>query len=264
MKTLTYIYHDCFVFEDPERIIVFDYWKDPVSDNQEEPAFIKLADKRKHLFVLVSHHHKDHYTPKIFAWERLFSKATFILSHDTARFCRHILKKDSVYNGIKPDPENVVTLSPGESFETEDIKIKAFGSTDIGNSYIVKIKEEVIFHAGDLNAWIWKDESTHEEVEREIKRFRDILEKIAMEYPEIEIAMFPVDARIGTDYFTGAKILLKEIYVKRFFPMHFALGEDEVQSREFKNRASDIMKYANPERGEYICLLEPYSVFGQH
>ena len=263
MIKLTYIWHDCFVFENDEVAIVFDYWKDPFSKPGEIPTFLKNMDIGKRLYVVVSHHHKDHYAKDIFSWCHLFSDVRYILSKDTAKFARHILSPDSVYNGVKPASESVTVLSPGDSFSDGLLSVEAFGSTDIGNSYALKIGETTIFHAGDLNAWIWKDESTEEEVRTELKRYTDILTGIAEKYPRFDLAMFPVDSRIGTDYFTGARLFVRAIDVARFFPMHFGLGTPEEQQK-YQLDSAAVESYANPERGEYICLQSPYSSFAAH
>lgn len=262
MKILKYIFHDCFVWENDSIILVFDFWKDPTKGKDEFPKFISEAKPDKKLYVFVSHHHKDHFSKKIFLWEKKFSDLKFIISKDTFRISRHLIEPNSLYNGYKPSPENVIILSHGEKYQDENIMTEAFESTDIGNSYIVRIKDEIIFHAGDLNAWIWKDESTAEEVLAEEKKFTSIIEKIALSYPRINLAMFPVDSRIGTDYFTGASIFVRKINIGHFVPMHFALGESEEEMKKFERDAIDISLYANKERGEYVCLTTPYASFG--
>ena len=60
------------------------------------------------------------------------------------------------------DPSSVIAMSDFDHYEDEIISVNTFPSTDIGNSYAVTIAGRTIFHAGDLNAWIWKDESTEE------------------------------------------------------------------------------------------------------
>ncbi|MCM1139801.1 MAG: MBL fold metallo-hydrolase [Muribaculum sp.] len=260
MEKLTYIWHDCFVFENDEVAIVFDYWKDPLSKPGEMPLFLKNIGIGKRLYVVVSHHHKDHYVKEIFSWSHHFSEVRYILSKDTAKFARHILSPDSLYIGAKPDPSIVTVLKPGESFSDGFISVEAFGSTDIGNSYAINAGGTTLFHAGDLNAWIWKDESTEEEVKLELKKYTDILSDIAAKYPRFDLAMFPVDSRIGTDYFTGARLFVRAIDVAHFFPMHFGLGTPDEQQR-YQLNAAAVERYANPERGEYICLQSPYSCF---
>lgn len=261
MITLKYIWHDCFVYEDDRAVIVFDYWKDPTIVKNEIPIFIRNAgNKRKRLYVVVSHHHKDHYVKDIFNWCEICPDIRYILSKDTARFARHMLRQESLYTGIKPDPATVTVLGPGDSFHDENVSFEAFGSTDVGNSYSVESGDITIFHSGDLNAWIWKDESTKKEVEAEINRFERILEQIFHHRSHFDIAMFPVDSRIGTAYYTGAKLFLNKFDVSHFFPMHFGLGTQEEQVK-YQLDAAAVELYANPGRGECICLQSPYACF---
>lgn len=263
MCKLTYIWHDGFVYEDDSVIIVFDFWKDPLAGDCGCPSFIEDADKSKRLYVLVSHHHKDHYTRKIFEWGRMFEKTRYILSTDVAKYCRHILKEDSIYAGPRPRAESVTVMKAGDVFEDDVIKVEAFGSTDIGNSYALTVSGKSIFHAGDLNAWIWKDESTDEEVNKAVGDFRRILTTIQECHKGFDIAMFPVDSRIGTGYYTGARIFVRTFDVAHFFPMHFGLGDTEEQQIKYARDASRIELYANPERGEYICLQAPYASYSE-
>lgn len=268
MVRLTYIWHDCFLYEDERLAIVFDFWKDPLrgedkSDSTGEyslPVFLQRIDRETHLYVVVSHHHKDHYVKEIFEWGRYFPNIHYVISKDTSRFARHIISPTSVYNGFKPDTRSVTVLKPGETYADELLTIDAFNSTDIGNSYALKIGNVELLHAGDLNAWIWKEESTTEEVETAIRKFDKILDTIHERYQKFDIAMFPVDSRIGKDYFTGAYMFVRKFDVAHFFPMHFGLGTAGEQLK-YQQDASATERYANPERGEYICLQAPYSSF---
>lgn len=266
MTQITYIWHDCFVVELSELIMVFDFWKDPVSTRKETPQFIIDADKNKSLYIFVSHHHKDHYSKRIFEWESLFKKVTYILSEDVAKHARHILASDSLYNGIKPAKENCVVLSQGEQFHDTLISVEAYGSTDIGNSYYIEVADPgsenlSFFHAGDLNAWLWIEESTQKEVDEALNKYKDILSTLSSNHPKITYVMFPADSRIGIGYATGAKLFVREIDVRHFFPMHFGLGESEEELQNRSRDAARLLLYANPERGDYICLQSPYSAY---
>lgn len=264
MIEITYVFHDCFVIEMPEFILVFDFWKDPLRDEEDFPYFIINANKSKTVYVFVSHHHKDHFTKKIFEWERICPKIRYILSKDVARFSRHILSPDSLYKGHKPSMENIIILKSGEKYSDELIKVEAFGSTDIGNSYYLETSDNKavsIFHAGDLNAWIWKDESTELEVNKALNDFNQILQQISAAHGAIDYVMFPVDSRIGSEYYTGAKLFVEAIDVKHFFPMHFGLGDKEEECLKRRLDAANVKLYANHIRGEYICLQTPYSVY---
>lgn len=261
MTKVTFIWHDCFFVETDKADIVFDFWNDPMADDGEAPLFIRNRDARKPLFVFVSHHHKDHYTREIFSWTKEASDIHFILSHDTARFTRHLLSPTAVYSGPRPQAEQVTVLKPGEKRDLGIISVEAFGSTDIGNSYFVEIGSQRIFHAGDLNAWIWKDESTEQEVDEAISAFSGIIDSIKERHPELDYAFFPVDSRIGRDFFTGAAIFVHKIRVGRFFPMHFCLGETRKITERYMMDACDFQNYSNREHGEYIGLTSPYSAY---
>lgn len=261
MVKLTYIWHDCFLLETKNVYLIFDFWKDIVSTDDSLPYFFKEIDFEKPLYVLVSHHHKDHYTKRIFEWGRYFKNIRYILSKDVARYARHILTPGSIYTGTRPPVSSVTVLSPGDSFNDCFISVDAFPSTDIGNSYSVCAEGLSIFHAGDLNAWIWREESTEEEVRKSIKTFEDILNLISLKHSAFDIAMFPVDSRIGSGYFSGAALFVRKFNVRHFFPMHFCLGESLEEQLKYRVDAAAVSKYANPERGEYICLQSPYSCF---
>lgn len=265
MTKITYIWHDCFMVVTESFQLVFDYWTDPTLDNKgnELPQFIKDADKALPIYFLVSHHHKDHFNKLIFEWRSLFKSVKFIISKDVERHIAYMLRPTSTFTGKRPDSESIVILKPGEIFTDSLLKIEAFGSTDIGNSYYLSSRSSStsFFHAGDLNAWIWKDESTVAEVNEAISKYENVLDEISASHPEIDYVMFPVDSRIGTDYFTGASMFVSRINVKHFFPMHFGLGDTPDIQKKYMYDACMIDNYANRERGEYICLTSPYSTF---
>lgn len=253
MVSVNYIYHDCFLVETDFAYMVFDFWKVPEST----PDFPYSLDKGKPLYVFVSHFHKDHFNPEIYGWEEYLPMTHYIISRDVYRASRHFFDEDSIFKGHKVDPGKVTVLAPGESFDDGVISVMAFGSTDEGDSFYIDCDGKSFFHAGDLNAWIWKDESAPEEVEAALEDFNSILSGIAEKAPEIDFCFWPVDARLGSGYFTGAGLMLSKINVGHFFPMHFELGETAKESEEFHKAAADFHIYANKSRGEYIALLSP-------
>lgn len=265
MIKLTYIYHDCFVAETPGATLVFDYWRDAASlsepcEGDGDPDFLSRIDSDKPLYFIVSHHHKDHFNRRIFRWKGVAKEVRYIISRDVEKSIRYMLRPDSVYTGVKPDKGQVAVLRPGEVYEDNILKISAFGSTDIGNSYLVETSGARLFHAGDLNAWMWKDESTKAEIAAAIRDYTAVLDTISAAGVErIDLAMFPVDSRIGTDYWEGASIFVRRFDVGIFVPMHFGLGEDAADARRKALDATDFAAYANPERGVYAALQHPYS-----
>lgn len=249
MTEVTYLWHDGFAVRTDGCTLVFDYWQ----------AGGKAAEFETSgpLYVFISHFHKDHYDPAVFAWATRPERVRYIVSRDVWIRMRHIMSPTSVYNGPRVHPDQVICLCPGQSYADDHIRVSAFPSTDAGNSYAVEIGDKTFFHAGDLNAWIWKDESTEQEVKKALGDFNACLDKIAKAgFSHFDYAFFPVDSRIGRDYFTGAQIFVHRFKVDRFFPMHFALGGEE----ERRQRCADAIRfdlYMNPDQGEYIALTSP-------
>ena len=125
-----------------------------------------------------SHEHPDHLDPVVFTW-RSEAPVTYIVSADMPVGTR----------GKRMAPGDSLTLSP-------EVSVKAFDSTDLGVSFLVDIQGVHVFHAGDLNFWHWREESTVKEIEEADDAFRQAVEPIARE--KIDLAFFPVDARQGS------------------------------------------------------------------
>lgn len=266
MTEVTYIHHDGFVVRLPDATLVFDYWR---GDRSDAPTAHSLSDHHtgvplppgviisSPLYVFISHFHKDHYDPGVFEWAARFEEVYYIVSKDVMQRMRHILSATSIYNGPRPNPARIFCLRPGDVFNDGRVTVRAFPSTDLGNSYAVTLGDTAIFHAGDLNAWIWKDESSEQEVAKALGDFRACLREIENAgFTKFDMAFFPVDSRIGTDYFTGAKEFVHKFDVRRFFPMHFGLGD----CHERAVRRADALRfelYMNHDRGEYIGLSVP-------
>lgn len=242
--------------------MIFDFWKIPGIENPEISNLIGDLDNHVPVYVFVSHFHKDHFNKAIFSWQKFHPNIHFIISKDTSRHVKYILNPASNYIGERPTPDSVVILQKLEVFEDLNIRVTAFGSTDIGNSYIVELKQEdkKIFHAGDLNCWTWKDESSPDEIREAEEAYRKELYIISNDFAKIDIAMFPVDKRIGSGYAQGAKEFLEAIEVAYFFPMHFGLGETPEEQSIYIAGAQDIEKYAFG-RGEIITLTSPGDCF---
>lgn len=267
MTEITYLFHDGFMISTPTAVLIFDFWKIPDTFYSKKCKadgtipFLKASDSHKPIYVFVSHHHKDHFSKEIFNWCGYSNKPRFIISRDTAKMGRKFFTPESIYKGSKADPDYVFILAPGDTVEFPELKIKAYGSTDTGNSYLINTAFGKIFHAGDLNAWIWKDESTPEEVKEATDAFSKILDEIAEENNSIDFAMFPVDARIGSDFYTGAKMFLERINVSYFFPMHFELWNNDEEKWLYREGARDFEKYADPSYGDCILLSAPGDTF---
>lgn len=188
---IEYIHHSCFTVEIDEKLLVFDYYKGDIS----------LKDK---VYVFASHNHEDHFNPITLDWKKDNKNIHYILSDDIE---------------VKDD-ENIVLMRPYKTKIINDIRIKTFGSTDKGVSFLVSIDGINIFHAGDLNWWYWDDEPESEKIDME-NSFKIKIKRIKKLGIDIDIAFFPVDPRLVEYYHLGGEYFIKEIKPKYFFPMHF-------------------------------------------
>lgn len=268
--SLQYIYHDCFLLKTfPEgdggkgTTIVFDYWKDPLSSGGDKdfPPLLDEIEPDKPLYVVVSHHHKDHFSRRIFLWTQRFPKIQYIISHDTYKAVKYMLREGGNYEGHKPPFSSVHVLKPDEIYDDGNVRIKAFGSTDIGNSYAVESDGLKTFHAGDLNAWVWLDESSPEEVKRARDTFAALVDRIKEEFPELDLVMFPVDSRIGREYWWGAYHFVRQIMTKVFVPMHFELVFSEEEKEQRRLDAARFSLFARKDYGTYLQLVSTRSQY---
>lgn len=261
LYTLTYIYHDCFLFETEKAVIIFDFWKDPLSkeEDSESPPMMGEFSHSKNIYIIISHHHKDHFSKRIFLWKKVIPNIQFIISKDTYKAVKYMLKEGGNYQGYRPDLNSVHVLTPGEIYFDSVLKVTAFGSTDIGNSYAVEIGERKIFHAGDLNAWLWLDESSEAEIKESRNKYMQIIDKIKSEFPAFDLVMFPVDSRIGREYWWGAKYFVREILTKLFVPMHFELADSEDEKERRRIDAAAFNFYSRSDYGAYLQLASTRS-----
>jgi len=205
---LTYLFHSGFVIEGNGYAIVIDYYKD--TDKTKRKGFVhdELLKRKEKLYVLASHFHPDHFNPEVLEWKAQRPDIVYLLSKDILQQ-QLARENDAVY------------LEKGEHFEDENIRVDAFGSTDSGDSFVIRAEGKTIFHAGDLNSWHWMDESTREEAENAELAFLSELEDIANNTGHFDLAMFPVDPRMGTKFSMGAHQFVARIKTDIFVPMHF-------------------------------------------
>lgn len=216
---LTYIFHSGFALETEHSVLVFDYWLDP-SD-----VMSRLLSGRKHIYVLCSHFHRDHFTRQILKWRVLFPnhRYTYILSRDILR------------HGRAEAGEVDVWLGKGGEWEDQNIRVLAMGSNDCGVSWIVETEGKRIFHAGDLNNWYahllpenagdisGTASSARKDIDAvyEEKRFLGELKDIRKIADSFDVAIFPIDGRIGNGYTRGARQFIERFRIGLFVPMHF-------------------------------------------
>lgn len=238
---LTYIYHSGFVLETDGFGVVFDYYKDSGASPLKGYVHDVLLKRKERLYVLASHSHPDHFNRDIVGWKQQKENIVYIFSSD-------------ILHDGKAKREDAVFLNKGDVYEDEHIKIQAFGSTDVGISFLALIEGKRIFHAGDLNNWHWKDESTPAEAKEAESAYLEELEQLATAADGLDLAMFPVDPRLGSDYMRGAEQFVARISTKLFAPMHFGEAYDKAEAFAPFARSRHCRLLKLTRKGEHFII----------
>ena len=200
MTRVTFLEHSGFLVELPSVPLLFDWWKG------ELPALRPGIP----LLVFASHRHEDHFKPEIF---RLDAHA-FLLGSDIRPTPRNLEKwgvsAEKALKCARLGKHDTVSPLPGVTVET-------LPSTDEGVAFLVTADGQTVFHAGDLNWWHWEGEGPgwNRNMEVNFLRYTEPLRG-----RHIDLAMLPLDPRLGEDGFRGPRHFLELADIRRFLPMH--------------------------------------------
>ena len=233
---LTYLYNSGFVFEGEHFMMILDYYKDA----EEGFVFQKITSYPGRIYVLSTHWHPDHFNPEVLQWRKTRSDIRYIFSRD-------ILKKRWWTNF-----RDVAFLLKGQVWEDDNVRVQAFGSTDVGSSFLVEVEGKKIFHAGDLNFWHWSEVSTPKEIQLSERHFLQEVALLAEKTTQLDLAMFPVDPRQGKDYMLGAQMFVDRIHADVFVPMHFGTDYEKIEAFRESAQAADCRFIEWKARGETI------------
>ena len=210
---LHFVFHSCFVAEEEDCLIVFDYWQDP------DGVLHRLLEKAqgKTVYFIVSHFHQDHYNTDIPDWCAVHPDWHLLPSYDTVRRRRIDISLP------------LAVLRFGESVDTTHFHLTAYRSTDVGVCTVVTLRDgTTLFHAGDCNNWYFPPEADETDTDRVKvtpdqmeKLFLSILRDIKRSHPHIDHAMFPVDPRLGQEMLRGPLQLLRTLDITHLHPMHY-------------------------------------------
>lgn len=204
---LTYIFHSGFALEFSEYSILIDYFED--TEGQTGYVHDYLLKKESPLYILSTHSHHDHFNKEILAWRKEKKDIIYIFSKD-------------ILNESKAQETDAIYLDKLEIFSDKNIEIKTYGSTDLGISFYIKADNMTIFHAGDLNNWHWNEESTDKEIKEAEDFYQQELNIVSHDIKHLDLAIYPIDPRLGKDFMKGAKQFIEAIRVDILAPMHFS------------------------------------------
>ena len=232
---ITHYYHSGFSVAFQDLLFVFDYWR---GENQElapeqqiHPEQLSLFRK---VFVFISHEHMDHLDPIVFSWKDSAAVSYFVSSD-------------------MPVGTRGKRMAPGDMQELDEgISVRAFDSTDLGVSFLLDLKGLHIFHAGDLNFWHWRDESTLKEIEEAQQEFQKAVQPLTHE--KVDIAFFPVDPRQGSMFEAGANYFILSVKPRLLIPMHYFHRTDIIleYARTASCRTTEVL--AMPGIGDCIGI----------
>ena len=212
-----YIHHSCFLIETTENYYLFDYYK----------GVLPSLNPHKPIWVFSSHFHGDHYNPNIFSLlkEQKMEQIHAVLSKDiSSKQCPIDIPVTTVTHN------QIYSLSPNITLET-------LLSTDEGVAFLLTCSHGTIYHAGDLNDWVWEEETEQYNKQMTGSYRHEILK---LKNREIDLAFLVLDPRQDKDYARGITYFLDHIRTKRVFPMHY-WEQPEIISK-FKQ---EYAQYAN-------------------
>ena len=196
---ITYIQHSGFLVETNRYYFIFDYFKGDLPQlNIDKPVY-----------VFSSHSHDDHYNKAIFD----------LLKSKGMKTIKAVLSDDIEYtNEIE-----TTLVSSNNNYDLDfNLKCTTFKSTDLGVAFLIEDEGKLIYHAGDLNDWVWDDESDDynkkmtQNYHDEIQRLKEVLNN-----REIDVSFVVLDPRQEQDYARGMVYFLENIPSKVVYPMHY-------------------------------------------
>lgn len=208
---ITYIHHSSFMAELDHAALLFDYFEGEIPEVHGD----------KPLFVFASHRHGDHFSRTIFELADSRRNVTFVLSDD---IWKRQVPEELLGNTVFLGPGEEVTLPDGSG---GTLMIEAFKSTDEGVAFLINVEGTCIYHAGDLNNWVWEGEPEKDN-ERMSANFHKELGKMAGRH--IDVAFMLIDPRQEKDFYLGMDDFMRMVGADVVFPMHF-WGDFEAAAR---------------------------------
>ena len=139
----------------------------------------------KPLYIFASHSHGDHFSSAVFSLAELL--------------------------------ENTVFVAPHSTYTIGDLQVATLESTDLGVAFLIECEGRLLYHAGDLNCWVWDGAPRYQNdmMEAQYKKELELLSG-----KKIDVAFVPLDPRQETDFDLGMRYFLEAAGASYVFPMH--------------------------------------------
>ena len=194
---VTYINHSCFLVESDSNLFLFDYFDGDLPElNFDKP-----------LYCFSSHSHEDHFSEKLFEKTAHHPNVHYILSDDISK--KYVPAQLSSRTDFVAAAQTVII---------DKISVKTLKSTDLGVAFVVDDNGKLIYHAGDLNDWIWQGETDEYNADMEASYIKE-MEKLAG--VDFLLAFLPLDPRQSqNDRQRGINLFMQYANAENIFPMH--------------------------------------------
>ena len=203
-----YIGHSGFLVETEKCYYLFDYYK----------GELPQLDVWKMVIVFCSHGHGDHYQPGIFKKLREMGMLRIyaVLSEDIGD-CKEVSAGE------------LLSVAAGGRYKLPlGQELITYRSTDLGVAFLISEGDEIIYHAGDLNDWVWEGEKPdyNEQMTKDYRKQIDALAK-HLGRRRLSCAFVVLDPRQEKDYDRGMLYFLEKVNADLVYPMHFG-GKPQV------------------------------------
>lgn len=224
-----YIDHSGFFVEGESHCMLFDYYRGRLP---EVPA-------GKALTVFASHHHPDHYVAEIFRYGERVPGTRYLLGCDVTLNSVN-RQKMGIHDEIFA---RCSRMHRDDQITDRGLTARALRSTDMGVAFCVECEGKRLFHAGDLNLWLWREDANFDRAQ--IERFYFEIEKLRG--LTIDAAFLPLDPRLGAEYWRGFDAFVRLLEPRRLLPMHMNGDYDIIRrfkslecTRPYRNRILEI------------------------
>ena len=199
---VTYIHHSGFLIETEACYYLIDYFQ----------GSIPALNPCKPVLVLASHKHHDHYQKSVFN----------ILKDMGMQSIYAVLSRD-IPAGARPEDVPCLPVSAGKRYELpQGQEVVTFRSTDVGVAFLIRDGQEIFYHAGDLNDWVWSEEPEADN-QRMTEKYQKQIDLLAQELDgrTLTAAFVVLDPRQEQDYDRGMLYFLQHISCGCVYPMHY-------------------------------------------
>jgi len=190
-----------FVVETEKFNFIFDYYTGEIPD----------LSPKKETYVFITNNSYDHMNPEVFELAKTLKKVRYILSSDIPT---SIVEEYGIKNYISVEPGRKLRLETSKG----RLKIRALPSTEAGVAFLVITKSETLFHAGDLNLWLWDgmSEQAVYDMTKAYKKYTSVLRNYA-----IDVAFLTLDNRQKQYAFLNIDYFMQHFNIKTCIPMHY-------------------------------------------